>query len=40
MDRFLGGYASINTFTRTTVQEVAKGEAYEWPARVGDRPLI
>jgi type VI secretion system protein ImpG len=40
LDHFLGGYGSINTFTRTTVQEIVNGESYEWPARVGDRPLI
>jgi type VI secretion system protein ImpG len=40
MDHFLGGYASLNTFTRLIIQEITKGDAYQWPARVGDRPLI
>ena len=40
LDHFLGNYASLNHFTRLTVQEVEKGESYQWPARIGDHPLI
>lgn len=40
LDFFLGAYASINTFTQLTVKEVLKGEVYQWPARIGDHPLI
>jgi type VI secretion system protein ImpG len=40
LDHFLGGYASINTFTRLTLREVITGETYLWPARLGDHPLI
>ena len=40
IDHFLGGYASINTFTQLTVKEVLKGEVYQWPARIGNQPLI
>jgi len=40
LDHFLGGYASINSFTQLMVQEVLKGDLYRWPARIGDRPLI
>lgn len=40
LDYFLGVYASLNTFTRLQVQEVSKGEIYQWPARIGDRFLI
>ncbi|GAB4229279.1 MAG: type VI secretion system baseplate subunit TssF [Deltaproteobacteria bacterium] len=40
LDHFLGCYASINHFTRTTVREVTKGDVYRWPARIGNRPLI
>jgi type VI secretion system protein ImpG len=40
LDHFLGNYASLNHFTRLTVREVAKGESYQWPARIGDHPLI
>ncbi|MGD8882545.1 MAG: type VI secretion system baseplate subunit TssF [Desulfobacterales bacterium] len=40
LEHFLGGYASINTFTRLTLREVITGETYQWPARLGDHPLI
>lgn len=40
LDHFLGGYASINTFTRLTLREVLTGETHQWPARLGDHPLI
>jgi type VI secretion system protein ImpG len=40
LDYFLGSYASINTYTQLFVEEVLKGDRYQWPARVGDHPLI
>jgi type VI secretion system protein ImpG len=40
LDHFLGGYASINAYTKLTIQEVLKGDLYQWPARLGDHPLI
>jgi type VI secretion system protein ImpG len=40
LDHFLGSYASINAFTRLTLREVITGETYQWPARLGDHPLI
>lgn len=40
LDHFLGSYASINTFTLLTVREVITGERHQWPARLGDHPLI
>jgi type VI secretion system protein ImpG len=40
LDHFLGTYASINTFTQLVVKEEHKGEVYQWPARIGDQPLI
>ena len=40
LDHFLGSYASINTFTLLTLREVITGETYQWPARLGDHPLI
>jgi type VI secretion system protein ImpG len=40
LDQFLGGYASINSYTRLTLREVMKGDMYQWPARLGDHPLI
>ena len=40
LDCFLGLYASINTYTRLSIKEVTKGDIYQWPERLGDRPLI
>ena len=40
LDHFLGNYASINTYTRLSIQEAIKGDLYQWPARIGAHPLI
>jgi type VI secretion system protein ImpG len=40
LDHFLGSYASINTYTQLLIKELLKGEVYQWPARIGDHPLI
>ncbi|MBE9551385.1 MAG: type VI secretion system baseplate subunit TssF, partial [Proteobacteria bacterium] len=40
LDYFLGAYSSMNTYTQLFVQETLKGDQYQWPARVGDHPLI
>jgi type VI secretion system protein ImpG len=40
LDHFLGVYASINTFTQLVINEELQGEVYQWPARIGDQPLI
>jgi len=40
VNAFLGNYASINAFTRFTVEDSLSGEDFQWPARLGDRPLI
>lgn len=40
LDHFMGGYASINTFTRFVLKETLKGDKFSWPSRLGDRPLI
>ena len=40
LDEFLGGYASINNYTRLTAEEVQRGEVYQWPARLGHQPLL
>ena len=40
LDCFLGAYASINTYTQLFVEETLKGDRYQWPARIGDHPLI
>jgi type VI secretion system protein ImpG len=40
LDCFLGGYASINSFTNLIIHEVMRGDTYRWPARLGNHPLI
>ena len=40
LDHFLGNYASINTYTRLSIQETVRGDEYQWPARIGAHPLI
>jgi type VI secretion system protein ImpG len=41
LDRFLGLYASINSFSRLTVRWHGRGETPRvFPARAGDRPLL
>jgi type VI secretion system protein ImpG len=40
LDQFFSLYASMNTYTRLSVKEALKGEVYQWPARIGDHPLI
>ncbi|MDI6752885.1 MAG: type VI secretion system baseplate subunit TssF, partial [Thermodesulfobacteriota bacterium] len=39
LDHFLGGYASINSYTSVMIQEIIKGDIYQWPARLGNHPL-
>jgi type VI secretion system protein ImpG len=40
LDYFLGCYGSINTYTQLIVEEVLKGDLYQWPPRLGEQPLI
>ncbi len=40
LERFLGGYVTESCFIRLVVEEIGKGYQFEWPARMGDRPLI
>lgn len=40
MNRFFSGYASINCFTRLTVEDTLNKELYQWNAMIGDRPLL
>ena len=40
LDYFLGCYGSINTYTQLIVEETLKGDIYQWPARLGEQPLI
>lgn len=40
LDRFMGMYASINTFTRLIINETDSGETWTWPERMGDQALM
>jgi len=40
LDEFLASYASLNTYTQLAIQDAVKGDTYQWPARIGDHPLI
>lgn len=40
LDHFLGSYANINCYTRLKVIDEIDKKSWEWPARLGDRPLI
>lgn len=40
LNRFLAGYAALNSFTELTVHETINGDEYRWPARIGDRHLL
>lgn len=40
LDRFLGDYAAMNSFTRLEIEDVSSGELYQWPERIGQQPLI
>jgi len=40
LDRFLGGYVSINGFTRLVATTRQRRGTWRWPARSGDRALL
>ncbi len=40
LDRFLGCYTGINSYTRFELEDASSGERYQWPARLGQQPLI
>ncbi|WP_320006576.1 type VI secretion system baseplate subunit TssF [Maridesulfovibrio sp.] len=40
MNRFFSGYASVNCFTRLTVEDTLNKELYKWTAMIGNRPLL
>jgi type VI secretion system protein ImpG len=40
LERFFTKYVSINSFTRTTLRTVARGEVMKWPARAGHRHVL
>lgn len=40
LDRFLGCYASINSYTRLEFYETLRGGTCQWPMRLGNQPLL
>ena len=40
LDRVLGSFASLNSFTEFSLKDSVTEELYHWPLRAGDRPLI
>lgn len=40
LERFLGLYCSINSFTKTIVKTKQRGELRRWPPRAGERALL
>ncbi|SDV47138.1 type VI secretion system baseplate subunit TssF [Chitinasiproducens palmae] len=40
IDRFLGAYASINSYTRFELEDIFSGEVFEWTPRLGQQALL
>lgn len=40
LEEFFARYASLNSFTRTILRSVERGEIMRWPARVGSRQTL
>jgi type VI secretion system protein ImpG len=40
LEHFFTRYVSINSFTKTTLRTVARGEVMKWPARAGHRHVL
>ncbi|HHO59241.1 MAG TPA: type VI secretion system baseplate subunit TssF [Thiotrichales bacterium] len=40
LDYLFASFSSINSFTEFTLKDSVTGERFEWPARVGDKPLL
>jgi len=40
LEDFFSRYASINSFTETTIKSVQRGKLITWPARYGTRPIF
>lgn len=40
LDEFFGLYSSLNAYSRFSLYDSFKGETYQWPARMGEHPLI
>jgi type VI secretion system protein ImpG len=40
LDQFFARYVSVNSFTETVLETLARGEVMRWPARLGQRQLM
>lgn len=40
LERFLGRYVSMNSYTETSVRSLERGEIMRWPVRMGARALL
>ena len=40
LNEFFSLYATINSFHQLMVKNVERGEEYQWPARIGQQPLL
>jgi type VI secretion system protein ImpG len=40
IDRFLGAYAAINSYTRFELEDIFSGEVFRWPPRLGQQTLL
>ena len=40
LEEFFRRYVSLNSFTRTVLRTVERGEVMRWPARLGQRQIL
>jgi type VI secretion system protein ImpG len=40
LEQFLARFASINSFSKTVLRSVERGEVARWPSRLGNRPTL
>jgi type VI secretion system protein ImpG len=40
LEQFFSRYATINSFTETSLSTVKRGPVHRWPVRIGDAPVI
>jgi type VI secretion system protein ImpG len=40
LEQFFARFGSINSFTRTVLRSVERGEIAQWPTRLGNRPTL
>lgn len=40
LDRFIGDYAGINSYTRVELEDAFTGAVFKWPPRLGQQPLL